>query len=156
MNTKADNTIIAFLLAFQDLKTALGEQEKQNLKEVAKQLDTQPKAWEDYIKGRLLEIIIPNPDLNKSYQFYKSQLDNLEEIPNDLLPSEAEVNRLNTLEKSPITRGFKPKNEATGYESQLNNVVVIVGSSSQPEETVKQATFLEKWKQFLSQSNQSN
>ncbi|MBW4452037.1 MAG: hypothetical protein KME55_04765 [Nostoc indistinguendum CM1-VF10] len=53
MNTKADNTIIAFLLAFQDLKTALGEQEKQNLKEVAKQLDTQPKAWEDYIKGRL-------------------------------------------------------------------------------------------------------
>jgi hypothetical protein len=54
MKTKADNTIIAFLLAFQDLKTALGEQEKQNLKEVAKQLDTQPKAWEDYIKGHLL------------------------------------------------------------------------------------------------------
>ncbi|MGF2036144.1 MAG: hypothetical protein RMZ43_012645 [Nostoc sp. CmiVER01] len=156
MNTKADNTIIAFLLAFQDLKTALGEQEKQNLKEVAKQLDTQPKAWEDYIKGRLLEIITPNPDLNKSYQFYKSQLDNLEKIPDDLLPSEAEINRLNTLEKSLITRGFKPKNEATGYENQLNNVVVIVGSSSQPEETVKQATFLEKWKQFLSQSNQSN
>ncbi|WP_292720111.1 hypothetical protein [Nostoc sp. JL34] len=87
MNTKADNTIIAFLLAFQDLKTALGEQEKQNLKEVAKQLDTQPKAWEDYIKGRLLEIITPNPDLNKSYQFYKSQLDNLEDIPDDLLPN---------------------------------------------------------------------
>ena len=156
MNTKADNTIIAFLLAFQDLKTALGEQEKQNLKEVAKQLDTQPKAWEDYIKERLLEIITPNPDLNQSYQSYKSQLDNLEEIPADLLPTEAEISRLNTLEKAPITRGFKPKDEATGYESQLNNVVVIVGNSSQPEETVKQATFLEKWKQLLSQSNQSN
>ncbi|MEH1847982.1 MAG: hypothetical protein V7L25_24130 [Nostoc sp.] len=156
MNTKADNTIIAFLLAFQDLKTALREQEKQNLKEVAKQLDTQPKAWEDYIKGRLLEIITPNPGLNQSYQFYKSQLDNLEEIPDDLLPTEAEISRLNTLEKAPITRGFKPKDEATGYESQLNNVVVIVGSSEKPEETVKQVTFLEKWKQFLSQSNQSN
>jgi hypothetical protein len=156
MNTKTDNTIIAFLLAFQDLKIALGEQEKQNLKEVAKQLDTQPKAWEDYIKGRLLEIITPNPDLNQSYQFYKSQLDNVEKIPDNLLPTEAEISRLNTLEKAPITRGFKPKHEATGYESQLNNVVVIVGSSSQPEETVKQATFLEKWKQFLSQSNQSN
>ncbi|MEH2321844.1 hypothetical protein [Nostoc sp.] len=156
MNTKADNTIIAFLLAFQDLKTALGEQEKQKLKEVAKQLDTQPKAWEDYIKERLLEIITPNPDLNQSYQFYKAQLDNLEEIPDDLLPTEAEISRLNTLEKAAITRGFKPKDEATGYESQLNNVVVIVGSSEKPQETVKQATFLGKWKQFLSQSNSSN
>ncbi|MFN6477018.1 hypothetical protein [Nostoc sp. DedQUE07] len=156
MNTKADNTIIAFLLAFQDLKTALGEQEKQNLKEVAKQLDTQPKAWEDYIKGRLLKIITPNPDLNQSYQLYKSQLDNIEEIPDDLFPTEAEISRLNTIEKSPINRGFKPKDEATGYESQLNNIVVIVGNSSEPEETVKQVKFLEKWKQFLSQSNKSN
>ena len=156
MNTKPDNTIIAFLLAFQDLKTALGEQEKQKLKEVAKQLDTQPKAWEDYIKGRLLEIITPNADLNQSYQFYKSQLDKLEEIPDDLLPTEAEISKLISRDKAPITRGFKPKNEATGYESQLNNVVIIVGSSEKPEETVKQATFLGKWKQFLSHSNSSN
>ena len=156
MKTKADNTIIAFLLAFQDLKTALKEQEKQNLKEVAKQLDTQPKAWEEYIKGRLLEIISPNADLNQSYQFYKSQLDNVQEIPDDLLPTEAEISRLISRDKASIAKGFKPKSEATGYESQLNNVVVIVGSSEKPEETVKQATFLEKWKQFLSQSNSSN
>ena len=156
MKTKADNTIIAFLLAFQDLKTALKEQEKQNLKEVAKQLDTQPKAWEEYIKGRLLEIISPNADLNQSYQFYKSRLDNVQEIPDDLLPTEAEISRLISRDKASIAKGFKPKYEATGYESQLNNVVVIVGSSEKPEETVKQATFLEKWKQFLSQSNSSN
>ncbi|MBD2415500.1 hypothetical protein FACHB389_07845 [Nostoc calcicola FACHB-389] len=156
MKTKPDNTIIAFLLAFQDLKTALGEQHKQNLKDVAKQLETQPKAWEFYIKERLLEIITANYELNQYYQFYQSQLDNLEEIPQNLLPNEAEISRLNTLEKTSITKGFKPKYEATGYESQLNNVVVIVGSSEKPEETVKQATFLEKWKQFLSQSNPSN
>ena len=156
MNTKPDNTIIAFLLAFQDLKTTLGEQHKQNLKDIAKQLETQPKAWEVYIKKRLLEIIAANNELNQSYQFYQSQLDNVEEIPQNLLPNEAEISRLNTLEKTPITKGFKPKYEATGYESQLNNVVVIVGSSEKPEETVKQATFLEKWKQFLSQSNPSN
>lgn len=156
MKTKADNTIIAFLLAFQDLKTALGEKEKQNLKEVAKQLDTQPKAWEEYIKGRLLEIISPNADLNQSYQFYKFQLDNVEEIPDDLLPTEAEISKLISHDKAPIAKGFKPKSEATGYESQLNNVVVIVGSSEKPEETVKQATFLKKLKQFLSKSNSSN
>ncbi|MBN3906814.1 MAG: hypothetical protein HWQ35_09730 [Nostoc sp. NMS1] len=156
MKTKADNTLIAFLLAFQDLKTALKEQEKQNLKEVAKQLDTQPKAWEDYIKGRLLEIITPNADLNQSYQFYKSQLDKVEKIPDDLLPTEAEITRLISRDKALIAKGFKPKSEATGYESQLNNVVVIVGSSEKPEETVKQATFLGKLKQFLSHSNSSN
>ncbi|MBW4595933.1 MAG: hypothetical protein KME46_24280 [Brasilonema angustatum HA4187-MV1] len=156
MNIKADNTVIAFLLAFQDLKTALREQEKQNFKEVAKQLETQPKAWENYTKGRLLEIISSNPDLNQSYQFYKSHLDNVEEIPDDLLPTEAEISKLISHDKAPIAKGFKPKSEATGYESQLNNVVIIVGNSEKPEETVKQATFLEKWKQLLSQSNPSN
>ncbi|MFN6541446.1 MAG: hypothetical protein RM021_034585 [Nostoc sp. EkiNYC01] len=156
MKTKPDNTIIAFLLAFQDLKTALGEQHKQNLKEVAKQLETQPKAWEVHIKERLLDIIAANSELSQSYQFYQSQLENIEEIPHNLLPTEAEISKLVSRDKAPITRGFKPKDEATGYESQLNNVVVIVGSSEKPEETVKEATFLEKWKQLLSQSNQSN
>lgn len=156
MQIKIDNTIMAFLLALQDLKTSLSEQEKQNLKEVAKQLDAQPKAWKTHTKILLLEIIADNPELNHFYQFYKSQLENVEEVPEDLLPSEAEVNRLIALDKAFITKGFKPKSEAIGYESQLNNVVVVVGGSEKPEETVKQATFLGKVKNFLSQSNPSN
>jgi len=153
MNTKIDdNTIIAFLLAFQDLKTALSEQEKQNLKEVAKQLDTQPQAWKIHSKKLLLEIIDLNPELNQSYQFYQSQLDKVEEIPNDLLPTEAEISRLSALDKASITKGFKPKAEAIGYESQLNNVVVVVGGSEHPEKTIKQVTFLDKWRQaYLNQ-----
>jgi hypothetical protein len=153
MNTNIDNTIMAFLLAFQDLKTSLSAQDKHNLKEVAKQLDTQPQAWKSHTKKLLLEIITTNADLNQSYHFYKSQLDNLKEIPDALLPTEAELIRLDALDKTSITRGFKPNSQPTGYESQLNNVVVIVGGSEQPEETVKQATFLETWKKFLSQSN---
>ncbi|MDV2993261.1 MAG: hypothetical protein N4J56_002915 [Chroococcidiopsis sp. SAG 2025] len=50
MNMKSDSTIMAFLLAFQDLKTSLSDSEKQKLKEVAKQLDTQPKAWKNHTK----------------------------------------------------------------------------------------------------------
>jgi hypothetical protein len=156
MKTKVDNTIIAFLLAFQDLNTSLSNQEKQNLKEVARQLDIQPKAWEASIKGSLLAIITANPELNYSYQFYKSQLDNMEEIPHDLLPTAAEITRLNELDKAYISRGFKPIGSATDYKSQLNNVVVIVGNSESPEATVKQAKFLEKWKQFLACANSSN
>lgn len=156
MTTNTDNTIIAFLLALQDLKSSLSAQEKQNFQEVAKQLDTQPKAWKPYIKERLLEMISANDELNQFYKFYQSQLENIEEIPDELLPNEAEINSLIPRKKFVVTRGFKPKSEATDYESQLNNVVVIVGSSEKPEETVKQATFLGKLKQFLTQSNPSN
>jgi isopenicillin N synthase-like dioxygenase len=156
MQVKFDSTIMAFLLAFQDLNTSLNQQEKQNLQEVAKQLDAQPKAWKSHIEQRLLGLIAANSELNQSYQFYKSQLDSVQEIPHDLLPNVAEINRLNVLESPAITRGFKPSSEAADYESQLNNFVVIVGNSQEPEDTVKQVKFLEKWKQFLSNPNSSN
>lgn len=139
---------MAFLLAFQDLKSSLNELEKQQLKEVAKQLNTQPKAWKNYTKKLLLEIIAANSDLNRLYQDYKTRLENLEEIPQDLLPTEAETNKL-IVRDSVMTKGYKPKSEASGYENQLNNVVIVVGSSETPEETVKKATFLEKVKEFL-------
>lgn len=148
MNIKVDNTMMAFLLAFQDLKTSLNELEKQQLKEVAKQLNTQPKAWENYTKSLLLEIITTNPSLNRLYQDYKTRLENVEEIPQDLLPTEAETNKL-IVRDSVMTKGYKPKSEASGYENQLNNVVIVVGSSEIPEETVKKVTFLEKVKEFL-------
>ena len=134
MNIKIDNTKMAFLLAFQDLKSSLSELEKQQLKEVAKQLNTQPKAWENYTKSLLLEIITTNPSLNHLYQ--------------DLLPTQAETNEL--IVRDPVmTKGYKPKSEAKGYESQINNIVIVVGSSETPEETVKKATFLEKVKEFI-------
>lgn len=156
MTTNTDNTIIAFLLAFQDLNTSLSAQEKQNLQEVAKQLDTQPKAWEPHIKERLLEIIVANFQLNQFYNFYQSQLKNVEKIPDNLLPNEAEISSLINGEQVAIAKGFKPNFEATGYERQLNNVVVIIGNSEKPEETVKQATFLGELKQYLTRSNPSN
>ena len=148
MKIKIDNTMMAFLLAFQDLKSSLKELEKQQLKEVAKQLNTQPKAWENYTKKLLLEIIAANTSLNRLYQDYKNRLENVEEIPQDLLPTEAETNKLIICD-SVMTKGYKPKSEASGYENQLNNVVIVVGSSETPEETVKKATFLEKVKEFL-------
>ena len=148
MNIKIDNTKMAFLLAFQDLKSSLSELEKQQLKEVAKQLNTQPKAWENYTKKLLEEIIAANPDLNHLYQSYKTRLENVEEIPQNLLPTEAETNEL--IVRDPVmTKGYKPKSEAKGYESQINNIVIVVGSSETPEETVKKATFLEKVKEFI-------
>ncbi|MBD2467862.1 hypothetical protein [Nostoc sp. FACHB-145] len=156
MTTNNDNTIIAFLLALQDLNTSLSTQDKQKLKEVAKQLDTQPKAWETYIKERLLNIIFANTELNQSYKFYQSKLEKIEEIPDDLLPTIDEISSLNPHEKVVITKGFKQKSEAIGYESQLNNVVITISNAEKPEEIVKKAKFLEKLKQYLAQFNSAN
>ncbi|MBD2304726.1 hypothetical protein H6G17_04245 [Chroococcidiopsis sp. FACHB-1243] len=149
MQNKTDSTVIAFLLAFQDLKTSLSAQEKQKLKEVAKQLNTQPKAWENYTKKLLLEMIAANSELDRSFQYYKTRLENIKQLPSNLLPNEAETNKLNALGRTAMTKGFKPKTEASGYESQINNVVIVVGSSEAPEETVKNISFLEKVKEFL-------
>lgn len=148
MKIEIDNTLIAFLLAFQDLKISLNEIEKQKLKEVAKQLNTQPQAWENYTQKLLLEIITTNPDLNRLYKSYITRLENIEGIPQNLLPNEAEINQL-IVSDTVITKGFKPTSEPKGYESQINNTVIVVGSSVNPEETVKKATFLEKVKKYL-------
>ncbi|OWY61657.1 hypothetical protein B7486_62630 [cyanobacterium TDX16] len=82
------------------------------------------------------------------YQDYKTRLENVAEIPQDLLPTEAEINQL-IVRDSVMNKGYKPSSEAQGYESQLNNVVIVVGSSETPEEIVKKATFLKKVKEFL-------
>ena len=148
MKIEIDNTLIAFLLAFQDLKISLNEIEKQKLKEVAKQLNTQPQAWENYTQKLLLEIITTNPDLNRLYKSYITRLENVEGIPQNLLPTEAEINKL-IVPDTVMTKGFKPECEPKGYETQINNTVIVVGSSVTPEETVKKATFLEKVKQYL-------
>lgn len=147
---------MAFLLAFQGLNASLSEQDKQNLKEVAKQLYTQPQAWKSHIEKRLLEIINDNCELNQFYQFYKTQLDKIEEIPNNLLPTEADINTLIGFDEASILKGFKPKSKPGDYAVQINNIAVIVCGSDQPERTVEQVTFLNKWKQFLSNSNPSN
>ncbi|MFM8295308.1 MAG: hypothetical protein ACKN9E_12280, partial [Microcystaceae cyanobacterium] len=76
MTTKLNHTILAYLLALQDLPHALNEVEQSSLKEVAKQLRTQPEAWNDYIEPSLVTIIQGNFSLNQSYQHYKNKLDN--------------------------------------------------------------------------------
>jgi hypothetical protein len=53
-----------------------------------------------------------------------------------------------------IRKGFEPTEPASGYDRQLNNVVIVVNQSEKPEETVKELNFLEKMKQYLSRDSQ--
>jgi len=148
MNT--NNTLLAFLLALTDLEIPLSQGETKSIKEIGDQLDAQPLAWERYTKPKLLEIIAANPELNQRYQTYYNQLDTTVDIPPDYLPTEAEIQVVNT-PSSTIMRGHKPKSSPTGYDQQINNIVIVVSRTEQPEAAVKQLP-LDKLKQFLGTS----
>jgi hypothetical protein len=154
MATKLNHTILAYLLALQDLPNALNEGEQTSLKEVAKQLRTQPEAWNDYIEPSLVAIIQGNSLLNQYYQQYKNKLDNFGEIPSDLLPTRDEINQLTKDEATVVHKGLPEDDNLdalspSGYEEQINNVVIAVNQNEKPEEAVKQLGFLDKVKQLL-------
>jgi hypothetical protein len=150
MNSQINTTTLAFLLALQELDTPLNEQEKNTLAEIADQLDVQPKAWESFTQPLLLKMIGDNESLNQRYQTYKSKLDSLETIPSELLPTVTEIEQIKSSETLAATRGFQPQSEATGYNQQINNVVIVVSRSEQPEEAVKKLSLKEKFKHLLS------
>ena len=149
MDTHINTTSLAFLLALQDLGTSLSEAEKHTLTEVADQLDYQPKAWESYTEPLLVKMITSNPQLNQQYQLYKSKLDSIKNITHDLLPTPSEIEKVNSSDNVVLTRGFKPQSEATGYNQQINNAVILISRAEQPEEIAKKLSFTEKVKQIL-------
>lgn len=146
MNAQTSTTT-AFLLALRELDTPLTQEEKKILREIADQLDIQPKAWESFTEPLLLKMIAANPPLNQSYQLYKTKLDSLATIQVDLLPTTSEIEQLKP-SNTRSTKGFKPQTEATAYNQQINNAVILIGRSEQPEESVKKLS-LEKVKQIL-------
>lgn len=149
MNSQINTTTLAFLLALQELDTPLKEKEKGTLKEIADQLDARPEAWESFTEPLLLRMITDNESLNQRYQTYKSKLDSLETIPSELLPTVTEIEQAQSGETLAVTRGFKPQSEATGYNQQLNNAVIVISRSEQPEATARKLSFTEKVKQFI-------
>ena len=154
MTTKLNHTILAYLLALQDLPHSLNEAEQANLKEVAKQLRTQPEAWNDYIEPSLVAIIQGNSPLNQSYQHYKNKLDNFGEIPFELLPTADEINQLVKTQAAFVNKGFDDNSLPTGIDKQIENAFIVLGQSETSEETVKKLGSIGKLKQFLSKPTQ--
>lgn len=145
MNTK-NNTQLAFLLALSDLETPLSDSEKQTLNKIGTQLDLQPLAWTDYTEPMLLQMIKSNPQLNQYYTQYKSRLNKLTEISQLLSGIESEIESQTPVNLTVREKGFKPTGNATGYETQINNIVLVISRSEQPETAVKQLSYLDKFK----------
>ena len=147
---KSDNSLLALLLALQDLEAPLSDREQSRLAEVAEQLRSDSDAWESDIEPNLLATIQENASLSRLYQSAKSRLDALGEIPLDLLPTEAELEQASSNSRRMLVRGFDPEGDASDSSSrEITNVAVNVLSAPKPIETVQKLGRFKKLKQFL-------
>ena len=151
MSVSVNKTLLALSLALKDLEAPLGEQEQKAFKDAAHQLQLEPDNWENH-EPDLLKVIQANSNLNQLYQASKSQLDALSDnIPSNLLPTQAELEQALPTTQEGVTRGFAPVNN--DYEShEINNMVISILNTPNPPETVKKLSRLEKLQQFLQQS----
>jgi hypothetical protein len=153
MEVTNSNTILAYLLALRDFSDVLSTSEKEKLQTVAKDLSIQPKAWTSHLEADLIQTIQGNPQLFQFYQSYKEKLDRTGEIPLDLLLT-TELNDRASVDASPlIAKGIIPASTPTGYEQQLNNVVIVVNQADRPDQKIQEYTFLDRVKEFLNQNS---
>ena len=94
MKIEMHKTKLAFLLALSDLKNPLNEEEKQTLTDIAKHLHIQPLAWTNHTEPMLLKMIQSNPQLNKQYNQYTTQFEQLPEKSQILSGIEQEIKSL--------------------------------------------------------------
>jgi hypothetical protein len=145
-----NKTLLALSLALKDLEAPLSENEQKAFRDAAAQLQLDPDNWEDY-EPDLLKVIQANPNLNHLYQATQSQLDALSsEISSNLLPTPAELEQAQPSNQKPVTRGVPPVND--DHEShEIQNMVIDLMASSNPVETAKKLSYLERVQQFIQQ-----
>lgn len=146
-----NQSLLALLLALQDLETPLSDREQSGLAEVAAQLCLDPDAWESDIEPNLLATIQDNVSLSRLYQSVKSRLDAIGgNIPLNLLPAEVELEQTSPCPESMLARGFHPEGDPSDYNShEITNVAVNVLSAPNSTKMVQDLSRLEKLKEFL-------
>ena len=158
MDTSVNNSLLALMLALNDLQSPLSEDEESTLSSVADRLALEPDTWESDIEPDLLAVIKSNSNFNQLFQNAKSQLDAVNgEIPKDLLPTHTELEKVIPAEPEIATRGFEPEAEESDLHSnEISNMVINILSNPNPSETTKKLDRFEQLKQFLRQPAKAN
>ncbi len=151
MNNSANKFLLSMLLAIKELDTPLNSEEKENLYIAGQQLSLDPTAWEEDIKPSLMEIINNNPSLNTVFQNINSKLENIDEIPQSLIPNTEEMKTvIPTEENQPLERPI-PDVDMSDFESnEITNAAIQIISSPEPSETVKKISKFDKLLNLIS------
>ncbi|MDE5106353.1 MAG: hypothetical protein O4808_04515, partial [Trichodesmium sp. St17_bin3_1_1] len=107
-NLGITKTLLILLLALRRLRTRLSESELESFKNEGLALETKPDYWEE-IEETLMTIVEENEELNQQFQTIKNELELLEEIPTEFLPTWEELEtELTSGDSKPVTFGLEP------------------------------------------------
>ena len=161
MTPTLNHTLLAYILSLRDYSQTLTIKEQENFQEFAKQFRTYTDRLEDseietFLSESLEVNIAENSQLNHLFKTYKNKLDNLEEIPLELLPKIENLNQLETRFSNnsfAISKGEIPDIEddttPEGQELILHNSVIIILESNEPEKVTDDLKWIDKLKQWL-------
>ena len=139
-----DQFLLSLMYAIKELETPLSPEEKDQLQDVAEQLADDPTAWEIYTKPMVEEIISNNSSLNTIFQNIQSKLEKIDDIPQDFLPTSEELATITPTTNQPQERPIPNISSADLKSNEITNMCIQVISSSEPSETVKKVSKLDK------------
>ncbi len=151
MNNSANKFLLSMLLAIKELDTPLNSEEKENLYIAGQQLSLDPTAWEEDIKPSLMEIINNNPSLNTVFQNINSKLEEMDQMPQDLILNTEDVKTVIATEESqPLERPIPDIDMSDLESNEITNAAIQIISSPEPSETVKKISKFDKLLNLIS------
>lgn len=156
-------TLLALLLALNNLETPLNSQEQKRLYEVGEQLELDPDDW-DFIEEGLMAIINNNPTFKVKFQEAFTKLNQIDEINalnwQDIITELRQplIKNKEIEEKGIEKRGFEPGQSINIVSHTLiNDVVVPILKAEDPQSTSQQLTPLQRfWNSLLEFGSQDN
>ena len=148
-------TLLALLIALEQLPTPLASDEKEALETTASQLYLDPDDW-DFIKEGLIASIESNPALYQNYQTALTQLQSVSgNIPSEQMPTQKELEtELISDNNQPTTFGYF-EGEADRESDEILNVTINVLTRKDPDKAAKKLTFLKRLQNWLPKQQNS-
>ena len=157
MNDSMNKFLLSTLLAIRESGKSLDSEEKESLYIIGEQLSIKPTAWETDIESNLMGIINSNLCLNTIFQDFKSQLEKIDNISEDFIPTQDElatvISSTNAVGQRPIIR---PDPSDLNSDREIINMTIQVFSSPEPSEVVKKISKFERLLNFIRQSLSKN
>ncbi len=150
VNENCSATLLAILLALNNLEAPLSPTEQAALKKAGQRLAMRPKNWESIIK-QLMDGLVANTSFTQLYQSAKSQLDAVNgQILSNQLPTKNELKQALPGCSEVVKRAYF-EGQPDDKSNEILNMTINILTTPEPTETTKKLTRLEELWQFLNQ-----
>ncbi|MDY7008445.1 MAG: hypothetical protein SWX82_32130 [Cyanobacteriota bacterium] len=151
--------LLSMLLAIRELDeldSPLNSKEKDNLYIFAEQLKADLTAWEISIQPDLIKLINSNSSLNAVFQEIKSKLEKIDNIPENLIPSQDELATVIPTKIEPPQRPIIKLDASDLKSNEITNMSIQILSSPEPSKTAKKISKLEELLNFIFPNRSEN